>query len=123
ERDEVEGGVLEGEPRRVTDFEPHSAAEIRRRLPARLRDHRLGEVDADDLRVREAPRDRERTGSGSRPEVEGAPRWLGQSVETTLERLEAARSAPSVPRRREQLELAPEGPAEEAPERRPADDR
>src|SRR5204862_4534069 len=122
ERDELEDVGLERQRRRVGELEANALGEVLRGLALRLGDHRLRDVDADHLGVREAPRHGERAVAGAGPDIERAARRRLDLLERVLVRSEVSGVAPRVPTRRQPVELAPERPAEETPERRPADD-
>ena len=120
---EVEGAVLEGQRRGVADLEPDAAGELRARLPPRLGDHRVGEVDPDDLRRGKTARHDEGGRARAGAEVERAARRGLDPLQRELEGGEVVGLDDLVPVRREPVELPPERAAEEAPQTRPAHDR
>src|SRR6266511_63432 len=115
ERHELERVVGVGEPLGIALLEADAPCKLGRGLTARLRQHRPGEVDADDLGVREAARDCERAYARPRPHVERPARRRLDRLERGLERGERLRAAHRVPDGCEAVELQPRQPSQEAP--------
>ena len=119
--DEVECSVLERQAGGVRLLELDAAAEGVRKRPARLGDHLAGEVDADDLGVREALGDREGAGTCAGAEIERVPGRL-DCLERGDERCEAVLGADRLPTGSQEIELELHRLPQQGPERRPADD-
>src|ERR1051325_9319273 len=120
ERDELERAVLVGQLRSIGLLEAHAVGELRGRVPACERDHLLRDICADDLRFREAPRQRKGCEARARPEVEGPPRRLRKGRKCLLERREGLIGAQLVPAWRKPVELPADRAAEGTPQDRAA---
>ena len=119
--DEVECSVLERQAGGVRLLELDAAVEGVRKVPPRLGHHLAGEVDPDDLGVREALGDRECAGTRAGAEIERAPGRL-DCLERGDERCEAVLGSDRLPTGSQEIELELHRPPQQAPERRPADD-
>src|SRR5438034_1265731 len=93
------------------------------RVPTGLLQHRVGEVDADDPRLRKAAGERQRARAGARAEVEHTRGRLLERVEPRLVRRERVLHAHRVPHRCQRVELPAHERAKQLPEERAADGR
>jgi predicted dithiol-disulfide oxidoreductase (DUF899 family) len=103
------------------EYNYRGLTELGRSGQPRLGHHLAGEVDADDLGVREALGDRECAGTCAGAEIERAPGRL-DCLERGDERCEAVLGSDRLPTGSQEIELELYRPPQQAPERRPADD-
>ena len=96
------------------------AAHAPRRVPARLFEHRLGQVDADDLRLGKTLRQPQRARTCSGADVEDARRRVLQRCESRFVRRERVLEAHRVPDGRERIELPAHKGTKELPQQRVA---
>jgi protein required for attachment to host cells len=121
-RDEVERAVRKRKRGGVAVLEPDTLSELRRRLASRFRKHGVREIDSDDLRAREAARDRKRALAGARTEVERCGRSRVDRSQRSLVRREVRGIAHRVPADGNRVELLANERAKETPEPRTAQD-